>query len=71
MFRDHNTFKRADKLEQFCHSIEGFPQDSSIAEQSQDSVHVPLTLEEAINLAESIDRDVTRLMIASEKKLKQ
>ena len=75
MFHDHNIFHRAEKLERFCYSIEGFPQDSNhdenVAEQSQESVHVPLTLEEAITLAESIDRDVTRLMIASEKKLKQ
>ena len=75
MFHNHNIFKRAEKLEQFCHSIEGFPQDlnhdENITEQSQDSVHIPRTLQEAIALAESIDRDVTRLMIASEKKLKQ
>ena len=36
-----------------------------------DNIRNPTTLEEAIALAESIDRDVTRLMIASEKKLKQ
>ena len=98
MFCDHNIFNRADKLERFCHSIDGFPtdlinysnnnnttvepncnsspspsvlNDENIAEQSQDYIRNPTTLEEAIALAESIDRDVTRLMIASEKKLKQ
>ena len=39
-------------------------------DHSQTSIQTPLTLEEAIMLAKGIDRDVTRLMIASKKKLK-
>ena len=39
-------------------------------DHSRTSIQTPLTLEDAITLAEGIDHDVTRLMIASKKKLK-